>query len=306
MINLLALMLSGVLTAGAVVATNLGPAQDVRQKERDESSEQRKATELLRRASRVEIEFVGNRFFLSPVLLEQMRLTRNPEQSDHPAHLTTDYYERLLDDIERVRFFLGMHGFITAKVGSRKVEDLGDRVKVTMQIEEGTRYRIGSVNVKGAKLLTPERIIEISGLRAGDIINAGIIQENVYKGIKDVYADQGYIQTDANFIPDFKQIYPGAAEGIVDITLEIEEGNVFFIRSIKFSGLVKTDEQSLRNLLSLREGDLFTRRILNETLKRLNQLGLFKEIREKDVITRTKDQDAQVDLTIQVEEINRQ
>ena len=133
-----------------------------------------------------------------------------------------------------------------------------------------------------------------------------VISENVYKGIKEVYADQGYIQADVQFIPNFRPIYPGAPEGIVDITLDIDEGKVFFISSIDFSGLVEADEQSLRNLLLVKEGDFCSRRMLVESLKRLNQLELFEEIKMKDMTIRTNDTDQQVKLRIQVKEIKRQ
>jgi hypothetical protein len=43
-----------------------------------------------------------------------------------------------------------------------------------------------------------------------------------------------------------------------------------------------------------------------ETLKNLNQLGLFEEIREKDVIFRANDKDRTVELEVQVKELKRQ
>jgi outer membrane protein assembly factor BamA len=68
----------------------------------------------------------------------------------------------------------------------------------------------------------------------------------------------------------------------------------------------ETPEQSLRDLLLIREGDLFRQRMLDESLKRLNQLGLFEEIQEKDVTTVTIQEDRQVELRIQVKELKRQ
>jgi len=41
-------------------------------------------------------------------------------------------------------------------------------------------------------------------------------------------------------------------------------------------------------------------------LKNLNQLGLFEEIRDRDVIFRTNDKDRTVELEIQVKELKRQ
>lgn len=306
MINLLALTLSGILMTGAFIDAGFESTQDAHQKERDEASERRKASGLLLNASSIEIEFVGNRFFSSSTLLEQMKRTRDCDLSDCPALCAPGSLELLMDDLERVRYFLGTVGFITAKVGKPKIEDLGEMLKVTVGIEEGLRYRIGKISVNGAKVFTSERIIEISGLRTGEFINARILSENVYKGIKNIYSDQGHIQADVDIIPDFRQVYPGAPEGIVDVKLDIDEGKAFFIEAIDFLGLAETNDQSLRDLLLIRKGDLFNRRMFVETLKSLNQLGLFEEILEKDVITKTNDKERQVSLTIQVKEIKRQ
>jgi outer membrane protein insertion porin family len=308
MIELLTLALSGILAAQAnlLCPSTINPQSFVEQQDQGRQTPLRRDTSLIEKPSWVEIEFIGARMFSSQQLLAQMQLPRDPAQPNRLVFQAPVDFERLLDDLERVRYFLGSCGFLEAKVGEPKIEDLGDRAKITVAIEERLRYRIGNISVKGANLLTPERIIEISGLRTGEFVNARIISENVYKGIKEVYEDQGYIRSDVNFIPDFRPIYPGAPEGIVDITLEIDEGSAFFISSVAFLGLVETDEQSLRDLLLIREGDLFSRRMFIETLKRLNQLGLFGEIQEKDVITRTNDKDRTVELMIQVKEIKRQ
>jgi outer membrane protein insertion porin family len=307
MIELLTLALSGILAAQAnsLAPSVSNPQSSVERQDHDRQTQKRLDTTLVEKASWVEIEFVGARMFSGQQLLAQMRHPRDPARPNHLALQAPVYFERLLDDLERVRYFLGSYGFLEAKIGEPKLEDLGDHVKVTVSIEEGTRYRIGSISVKGAKLLTPEQIIEISGLRTGEIINAGIVSENIYNVIKNIYSDHGYIQADVDFIPNFRQVYPGAPEGIVDVKLDIEEGKAFFIQAIDFLGLAETDEQSLRDLLLIREGDLFSRRMFVESLKSLNQRGLFEEVLEKHVITRTNDKDRQVSLTIQVKEIRR-
>ncbi|HEU0177296.1 MAG TPA: POTRA domain-containing protein [Blastocatellia bacterium] len=308
MIELLTLALSGILAAqtNSLSSSTISLQSFVEQQDEGRRTPQRRETILIEHTSWVEIEIVGARMISSQQLLAQMQLPRDPAQPDRLALQAPFYFDSLLDDLERVRYFLGSRGFLEAKIGEPKIENLGDHAKITVTIEEGLRYRIGNISVKGAKLFTPERIIEISGLRTGEIVNAWVISENVYKGIKEVYGDQGYIQADVEFIPNFRPIYPGAPEGIVDITLDIDEGRVFFISSVDFSGLVETDEQYLRDLLLVKEGDFCSRRMLVECLKRLNQLGLFEEIKEKDMIIRTNDKDQQVRLRIQVKEIKRQ
>jgi len=210
--------------------------------------------------------------------------------------------------LERVRFFLGKKGYLLAKTGDPKIEKLGDNViKATVPIEEGARYRIGQIMVRNANVLSFAEIVEISGLRQGDLINAADIQERIFKGISDQYADRGYIQASVDFIPDFKLAHPLASEGIVDVTLEIDEGRQFFVGYIDFDGelskKVKANKQTLLDCLLLKEGDVYSRQLMKETLNNLNRLGLFEEIREKDAITRMSDGDSLLQIKIQVREI---
>ncbi len=212
--------------------------------------------------------------------------------------------ENLKEHLERVRFFLGKKGYLQAKIGELKIEDLSEGViKVLVPIEEGACYRIGQITVKGSQAITSTEIVETSGLRYGEPINAAAIQEKIFKGIKDSYADKGYIQASVDFVPEFLLPYPAAPEGVIDVIIEIDEGRLFSIESIGFLGLTKTDERSLRDLLLIREGQPYSRQKLNETLKMLNQLGIFEEIKDKDVIVRTSDRGALVKLGFQVREL---
>ncbi len=215
--------------------------------------------------------------------------------------------ENLKEHLERVRFFLGKKGYLRARIGELKTEDLGEGViKVIVPIEEGACYRIGRITVKGSQAITSTEIVEISGLRYGEPVNAATIQERIFKDIKDAYADKGHIQASVDFVPEFQLPYLTAPEGWVDVAIELDEGRLFTIESIGFVGLTKTDEWSLRDLLLIREDQPYSRQRLNETLKRLNQLGIFEEIKNKDVIVRTSDRGASVKLEFQIKELSPQ
>jgi outer membrane protein insertion porin family len=56
----------------------------------------------------------------------------------------------------------------------------------------------------------------------------------------------------------------------------------------------------------LNEGDPYNKHYWDLSILRLNQLGLFDEIKEKDAITRTNDREQSVDIDLQVKERGRQ
>ena len=269
-----------------------------------------------------EIEFVGARAGFS-----QRRLRGAMKLVKEAGLLTTftskDIYfkEKLLDDIERVRYFLGTKGYLQARVGEPTIgpagvasngfplpipglRKKGPGLKIVIPIEVGRRYKITNVEERGVTVFQPGVITAVSGMRKGDYADAKKISENVYKGIKDLYGTQGYIQADVNPIPKF--IDRTEEEGEVEWTIEVEEGRQFTLRRLEFIGNVNTRDRVLRREVVLNEGDPYNKRYWDLSILRLNQLGLFEEIKEKDAITRANDRDQTVDIDLQVKERGRQ
>ncbi|MGH9768550.1 MAG: BamA/OMP85 family outer membrane protein, partial [Blastocatellia bacterium] len=89
-------------------------------------------------------------------------------------------------------------------------------------------------------------------------------------------------------------------------TLEVDEGRQFTLRRLEFIGNASTRDRVLRREVVLNEGDPYNKRYWDLSILRLNQLGLFEEIKEKDAITRTNDRDQTVDIDLQVKERGRQ
>lgn len=305
MIHLVSVMISCLLMIGS---SGLFPQFQLLQENQDPQAKRDDALELLAKADSIEVDFVGNRIFSDQALLAQFRLLADPDQPGK-LKLPSDiaYFDALQDDLERVRFFLGTKGYILARTGKPIVSIQSGHVRITVPIEERERFRIGKISVKGVRAFSPQEIIEISGLVSGEVIDSHLLQEKVFSGVKKAYADKGCIQASVDFIPDFKFVHPLAAEGIVDVTLEVDEGRMFVIRKIDFFGKlseeVNANKQLLFDCLLLKDGDVYSRKLLFESLKNLNRLGWFEEIRDKDVIIRTNDREQAIDINVQVREV---
>jgi outer membrane protein insertion porin family len=269
-----------------------------------------------------EIEFVGQRDgFSQRQLRSSMKLVK--EAGLFATFTSKDIYsrEKLIEDLERVRFFLGTKGFLQAKVGEpvvarkgefstgvplpvRGMRKKGPGLKITIPIEVGRRYRISNVDEKGVTIFQPGTVTEVSGLKVGEIVDARKIQENVFKGIKNLYGTHGYIQAEVNFIPRFIDSSP--EEGEIEIMLEVDEGRQFTLRRLEFIGNTATRDRVLRREVLINEGETYNKRSWDLSLLRLNQLGLFEEIKETDALARTNDRDQSVDIDLQVKERGRQ
>jgi outer membrane protein insertion porin family len=267
-----------------------------------------------------EIQFVGDRDGFSQRRLRgAMKLVKEAGLFSNFSSKDIYFKEKLSDDIERVRYFLGTKGYLQAKLGEPKVEEAGKvssglplplfrksgpGLKISIPVEVGRRYRISKVEEKGVALFQPGIVTAYSGMKVGEWVDSKKISENVYKGIKDLYGTQGFIQADVNFIPKF--IDKTAEEGDVEVTLEVEEGRQFTLRRLEFIGNTNTRDVVMRREVVIDEGSAYNKQLWDLSMLRLNQLGLFEEIKEKDAITRTNDRDQTVDIDLQVKEKGRQ
>src|SRR5499433_2826311 len=267
-----------------------------------------------------EIQFVGARDGFSQRRLRgAMKLVKEAGLFSNFSSKDIYFKDKLADDLERVRYFLGTKGYLQAKIGEPTVAEAGKvsaglplplfrksgpGLKISVPIEVGRRYRIAKVEEKGVTIFQPGIVTAYSGMRVGDWVDSKKISENVYKGIKDLYGTQGFIQADINFIPKFIDKTPET--GDVEIMLEVEEGRQFTMRRLEFIGNTNTRDVVLRREVLLNEGDAYNKKYWDLSIVRLNQLGLFDEIKEKDAQTRTNDRDQTVDIDLQVKEKGRQ
>jgi hypothetical protein len=51
-------------------------------------------------------------------------------------------------------------------------------------------------------------VTAVSGLVPGEWVSAKHIQDGVYKNVKDLYGERGYIQASAYFVPNFIDTTP--------------------------------------------------------------------------------------------------
>ena len=104
-----------------------------------------------------------------------------------------------------------------------------------------------------------------------------------------------------------KPIGPEPPPKIVDLTMRIDEGKQFFVNRITFVGNTTTHDTVVRRDMRLLEGGVFNTEALKDSVRRINQLGYFKPVEKGDAIQvdKTPGVDGKVDITLKVEEQNR-
>ena len=74
----------------------------------------------------------------------------------------------------------------------------------------------------------------------------------------------------------------------IDLTIDVDEGHQFFVRRIDFQGNTTTRDKVIRRELLIDEGDLFSNRLWETSILRLNQLGFFEPLKPEDTLSDIK------------------
>ncbi len=277
----------------------------------------------------VEIDFVGNEKFSDGELKASMLYVKEHGLISRFKGQDILHLEKLQADLQRnVRSYMWSKGYFQARIGEPEVVGLGvkrtdflplitiplplisskdDTLKIVIPVTEGRVFRVGALKVEGNSIFSEQQILAFMGLRTGEVVNGKRIQDAVYEDMKKLYGSQGFVQYDAEFEPDFKDNPSNPAEGIVDISITINEGKQFTLRRLEFTGNTFTRDRVLRREFLLNEGDIYNQNWLEISVARLNQTQYFDPIdKDQDVEIRTDEEQGDVDLNVKVREKGRQ
>src|SRR5207248_821531 len=219
---------------------------------------------------------------------------------------------KLQEDAERVRYAYQTKGYYKAVVEDPKTQirdtgggfriwrfgGSGKRVDLTIPVEEGDRYHLGSITFSGQKAITNVKALRAQfPIKDGDVFDVESIRKGL-DNLRKAYGELGYI----NFtpVPDTK---PDDAKKIITLNIDIDEGKPFYVRRIEFAGNTTTRDKVIRRELALEEGQVYNSRLWEFSLLRLNQLGYFSPLKaEEDSETKQNTRDGTVDLLLKVKE----
>ncbi|HXZ80914.1 MAG TPA: outer membrane protein assembly factor BamA [Terriglobales bacterium] len=219
---------------------------------------------------------------------------------------------KLEEDAERVRDAYQQKGYFKAVVQTPKTEihdtsgfhfpivqkGGGKAVDITMPIEEGDRYRLGTISFSGNKAVTNTDLLRrLIPMKDGDIFNVELMRKGI-KNLRDAYGELGYI----NFTP-VPDTEIDEDKKVINLKFDLDEGKQYFVRRIEFKGNTTTRDKVIRRELALEEGNVYNSKRWEFSLLRLNQLGYFEPFKpEQDTEIKQDNQNGTVDLTLKVKE----
>jgi outer membrane protein insertion porin family len=273
------------------------------------------------------IKFTGNHAFSDRKLIRAMRHDRPyaiPLYFRYIPVLTKTYdRQKLSEDLEvGVRGLYRDNGYFKVSVGEPVLENLdtssfrmkipvagrshGKAVNITIPIQEGERYRMGTLRIVSAD---PDKALSLKvdalksafPLKQGDIFST----EKVRKALETygkIYGEYGFIDFTPEPDTDIDE-----QNKIINLTLKFDEQKQYFVRRIDFVGNTTTRDKVIRRELMIDEGQLFNKRLWEMSILRLNQLDYFDKIEaDKAAEIKRNSKEGTVDINLKLKEKGKQ
>src|SRR6478735_7211385 len=191
---------------------------------------------------------------------------------------TTDIYDadRIEADRDLLRRFYLKHGYADVRIISAVGEY--DAAKkgfvVTFTIDEGSQYRVGTVDVvSNVRAIDPAILRSQVKLGPGSVYNADLVERSV-ESMTIQAARQGYAF--ANVRPRGDRNFETKT---INLVFVVEEGARAYIERINIRGNTRTRDYVIRREFDLGEGDAYNRALIDRAERRLKNLNYFKSVK---------------------------
>ena len=241
------------------------------------------------------INIVGTTVYEEEDLLDEMEL-------QHPSLMSfyknDDKYsrEKLSGDLEKLEAYYKDRGFVEFDIHSTQVSitPSRDQVYITINIEEGEKYKVNEVTLIGelndvrAEVL--ERLLIVAPEQVFSQARVTASEERIIQAL----GNSGYTFATANGVPKVND------DGTVNVEFFVDAGKRAYVRRIGFTGNKVTQDEVLRREMRQMEGGWASTQYIDLSKVRLERLGYFKGVNvETPEVPGTDDQ---IDVNFSVEE----
>jgi len=201
--------------------------------------------------------------------------------------------EILDQDASRIASFYHNNGYIEAMVGKPEVTQDGKWLYVTIEISEGDRYKVGNIELTGELIGEVEELRSLLKIKENEYLSRNVLRQDVLR-ISDYYAEHGYAFAEAT-----PTINTNKEEKLVDISIDINKGDLVYINRITIKGNTRTRDKVIRRELLVTENGVFDSKALRQSHQRLQRLDFFEEVSVTPEPTPDK---TKMDLIVEVKE----
>ena len=218
---------------------------------------------VVERPSIASIDFSGNKVLKTEDLVDSL------DQVNFAAGRTFDpsVFDRTVQELRAAYFSQGRY---SAEIEATVTPLERNRVAVRFDIDEGEVARIRRINIVGNRSFEEEDLLDpfkssartmFSWITGSDRYSKQTLAADLER-LRTHYLDRGFIDftidsTQVSITPDRRSIY---------ITINVSEGSPFQVGEVEVAGDLVVAPQELIPLVDVREGDVFRRRDVVETV----------------------------------------
>jgi len=220
------------------------------------------------------IYFIGDKYFKSSDLIDIVSTTEYGWWKLFSANYFSE--ERLEYDSQLLKNFYRSKGFYDIEIESAFATQENNDFNIIFSINSGKKYFFGAVElVDESKELTPDNLVIIKNIVTNEISKkdySNLKISIIEKKIQDYF--------DKKKIPNLNvtTLEKKADSNKIDLVININKLDNFFINKIIVSGNTITRESTIRDRLKISEGDLYNSNLINKSLDNLKAARFFSKV----------------------------
>ncbi len=258
-----------------------------------------------------EIRFVGNEVFANSKLRGVLKKTKQKSLRYYFGDKIVYTREAWDEDRDNLRKFYGDRGFIDVKIGEPSLELVAKkpnaktlkkkkfRMHITIPIEEGPPYTLGSFQMSGVEVFNQEAMARSFDVKVGETYNRKAIDDGMER-IRKSYHNAGHVYAYTNET----WVRREGDEHIVDVTVDVFEGDRFRLGRLEFIGNTRTRDKVLRREFRVAEGQYMNMGLFEASVYKVNALGYWK-LEEEPLEFDFDDENQKVNVKVKGNEVGR-
>lgn len=214
--------------------------------------------------------------------------------------------EKIKESMDEIKKLYASKGFYNTKVTYEIFQEEGYDVGVKFLIDEPTKAFVTKISFTGNKHFPADKLKGFISTREKGMLSwftgSGILEDEALeddrKRLESFYSDNGYVRVKVG-IPEVTVSKDGKS---ISIMLPIEEGNIYKIGKIDFSGDLLFATEALRKDLQSKPGDIFRSSLYRDDVLLLTDMYQDKGYAFADVtpLTLIDDNTQKIDLTFNI------
>jgi outer membrane protein insertion porin family len=238
------------------------------------------------RARIAEVKFTGNREMLTALLLQ--KLSKDAVGIPYSEPLM----RRVLDSTVRPMYEeQGRIRVAFPEITAKKAEQ-NDGVVVTIAIDEGAVYTLGTVALAGVPSSEVALLEKSDDWHKGDTANFTRIEASLAK-IRQRERTQGYLRADTKVVREIHD-----QDHTVNLTVNVDRGTQFTLGKLDIQGLDLIGEPAIRKMWKIEPGQPFQDGYPEAFLTRVREEGIFDNLGKTRAESNINETTHSVDVTL--------